>query len=180
VLLVLLHPRIFYGLTNRLLRKIGKPQIVTRLSGRALIGLVAWAVLGLLWQSFALWLITSGPLGLKLAWWWMVAGAYCLAWCAGFLAIFSPGGIGVREFVLVVTMLVILPLPVREKFVDPQAMKAFLAFLSVLLRLWATSGELILAAIAYAADYRGALGRHRPRNDGKAPAMGAVGSGTQE
>jgi hypothetical protein len=29
----------------------------------------------------------------------------------------------------------------------------------VLLRLWATSGEVILAALAYAFDYRGALGR---------------------
>lgn len=173
ILLVLLHPRIFYGLTNRLLARLGKPPIITRLSGKALIGLVAWAVLGLLWQSLALWLITAEPLGLKLAWWWMVAGAYCLAWCAGFLAIFSPGGIGVREFVFVVTMMVILPLPVREKFVDPEALKAFLAFLSILLRLWATSGELIVTSIAYAADYRGALGRiDRPSTAPRATSQG--------
>jgi hypothetical protein len=177
VLLVLLHPRIFYGITNALLRKLGKPAIITRLSGRAMIGLVAWAVLGLLWQSLALWLITAGPLGLKLAWWWMVAGAYCLAWCAGFLAILSPGGIGVREFVFVMTMLVVLPLPVRENFIDPRALKAFLAFLSILLRLWATTGELILSALAYAADYRGALGRHRPAGHDKITTASPAASG---
>ena len=35
----------------------------------------------------------------------------------------------------------------------------FLAFLSVLLRLWATAGELLLTGVAYVFDYRGAMNR---------------------
>ena len=47
--------------------------------------------------------------------WWVVAGAYCLAWCAGFLAFWAPGGIGVRELVFVTAMQVILPQRVRDE-----------------------------------------------------------------
>ena len=37
--------------------------------------------------------------------------------------------------------------------------KLFLIFLSILLRIWATIGELMLAGIAYLFDLRGAMGR---------------------
>ena len=107
----------------------------------------------------AIWLVTAGPLGLKLAKWWVVAGAYCLAWCAGFLAVWAPGGLAVREAVFVAAMQIALPAPVRAQFADPNVLLGFLAFLSVLLRVWATIGELTLAAAGYIADYRGALNR---------------------
>jgi hypothetical protein len=159
LLLFLLHPRIFYGLLNAVLRKLGKPAVETKLRSRTLLALLAWAIVGLLWQSMAIWLITTGPLGLKLAKWWVVAGAYCLAWCAGFLAVWAPGGLGVRELVFVAAMRVALPAPVRAQFDNPKVLLGFLAFLSVLLRLWATMGELMLAGLSYIADYRGALNR---------------------
>jgi len=159
ILLFLLHPRIFYGLLNAVLRKLGKPAVEKKLRSRTLIALLAWAIIGLLWQSMAIWLITTGPLGLKLAKWWVVAGAYCLAWCAGFLAVWAPGGLGVRELVFVAAMRVALPAPVRAQFDNPKVLLGFLAFLSVLLRLWATMGELMLAGLSYIADYRGALNR---------------------
>jgi hypothetical protein len=67
--------------------------------------------------------------------------------------------LGVREFVFVTAMMFALPKQVRATFNDRDALFAFLAFLGILLRLWATAGELILTGIAYALDYRGALGR---------------------
>ena len=86
-----------------------------------------------------------------------MAGAYALAWCAGFLAFWAPGGIGVRELVFMAAMQVALPPAVRQRFqADPAALTGFLAFLSVLLRLWTIAGELMLAAVAYLADFRGA------------------------
>jgi hypothetical protein len=65
----------------------------------------------------------------------------------------------VRELVFVTAMGIALPPKVRATFNDPAVLLGFLAFLSVLLRMWATSGELILAGLAYLFDYRGALGR---------------------
>jgi len=159
VLIVLVYPAIFYGITNQLLKRMGKPPILRRLRFRQLCVLLVWAVLGLAWQSLAIWLIVSRPLGLQFTKWWVVAGAYSLAWCAGFLAVWAPGGIGVRELVFVTAMQIALPPRVRAAFSDPNVLMGFLAFLSVLLRLWATTGELVLAGLAYAFDFRGALGR---------------------
>lgn len=159
VLFVLVHPKVFYPLANRVMARLGKPAIGRRLRFRELCGMLLWAWLGLVWQSLAIWLVVSGPLQLQFTKWWVVAGAYSLAWCAGFLAVWAPGGLGVRELVFVTAMDLALPPAVRHTFSDPKVLLGFLAFLSVLLRLWATAGELILAGFAYCFDYRGALGR---------------------
>jgi len=159
VLMLLLHPKIFYGSANKLLNRLHKPPITRQLGFGWLAGLLLWAVAGLLWQSLAIWVVAAPPLGLEPTKWWVVAGAYCLAWCAGFLAFWAPGGLGMRELVFVTAMSFMLPKPVREAFRDPAARVGFLAFLSVLLRLWATAGELIVAACAYAFDWKGAAGR---------------------
>ena len=159
VLVFLLYPRIFYGITNAVMRKLGKPEVVNRLRFRELLALLLWNVLGLVWQGLAIWVVVSQPLHLQFTKWWVVAGAYSLAWCAGFLAVWAPGGIGVRELVFVMAMEVALPQRVRSNFNNPAVQLGFLAFLSVLLRLWATTGEFILAGLSYLADYHGALGR---------------------
>lgn len=159
LLLLLLHPRILYKIANNALGRFGKPPIDDRMRFGALSTLLVWAVAGLLWQSLAIWLVTHQALHLPLAKWWVVAGAYSLAWCAGFLAFWSPGGLGVREFVFIGAMHFALPPHIRAQFADPRELTAFLAFLSVLLRLWATTGELMLAGLAYLIDYRAALGQ---------------------
>jgi hypothetical protein len=65
-------------------------------------------------------------------------------------------------------MSVALPADVRREFSsNPAALGVFLSFLSILLRLWATAGEVVLASIAYVLDYRGALGR--PNAPGRVP-----------
>jgi hypothetical protein len=168
VLLLLLHPKICYGIINRIMVRLGKPTMDQRLSGPALAGILLWNILGLFWQTAAVFVLTQNALHLKLDWWWVLAGAYSLAWCAGFLAFWAPGGLGVRELVFVAAMGVALPAEVRHDFSsNPAALGVFLSFLSILLRLWATAGELVLASIAYAFDYRGALGR--PDAPGRSP-----------
>jgi uncharacterized membrane protein YbhN (UPF0104 family) len=161
LLLLLLYPKIFYGAINTILRKLGKRTIENRVSGWVLLGLVAWAIVGLLWQALAIWVLMAQPHALNLGFnlFGLVIGAYCLAWCAGFLAAWAPGGIGVREAVLVWTLNFALPPEVQSQFVDQASRTLFLSFLSVLLRLWTIVGELILSSIAYGMDYRGALGR---------------------
>jgi uncharacterized membrane protein YbhN (UPF0104 family) len=159
ILLALLHPKVFYAITDAVLHRMGKDPVERKLRFRVLLGLLAWAMLGLLWQSMAIWIITTGPLHLQFTKWWVVGGAYCLAWCAGFLAFWAPGGLGVRELVFVAAMQVALPTSVRQQFYDPKALAGFLAFLSVLLRLWATAGELMIVGISSLLDRKGLLGR---------------------
>jgi hypothetical protein len=159
LLMLLLHPKVFYTALTKYMSWRGKQLPARRVRGKTLTLLTVWAIVGLLWQSLALWILTHGPLELPWQKWWVVAGSYCLAWCAGFIAFWAPGGLGVREFVFVTAMTFALPPWVRATFGDEKVLFGFLAFLGILLRLWATAGELILAGLAYAADYRGALGR---------------------
>jgi hypothetical protein len=155
----LLHPRVFYGIANAILARINRPPITKRLRGKKLVELLLWMILGLVMQSLAVYLITDPVLHLKIAWWWVVAGAYCLAWCAGFLAFWAPGGIGVRELVFVTTMQVITPEAVREQFSSkPAAFLGLLVFLGFVLRAWTVAGELILVGATHVWDYRGAIG----------------------
>jgi hypothetical protein len=155
ILLGLLHTKVFYGLANGVLARFGKPRITQRVRGRELPGMLLWNVFGLIWQSLALFVLMHEPLNLKIDWLWTLAGAYCLAWCAGFLAVWAPGGLGVRELVFIGAMKLIAPDIVQ----NTAGFAGLVAFLSVLTRIWATAGEIILASIAYALDLRGALGR---------------------
>jgi hypothetical protein len=161
LLLLLIYPPIFYGVINTVLRWIKKPPLESRLSGLGLLGLLAWALLGLCWQGLAIWILMCQPNALNIGFDGivLVVAAYCLAWCAGFLAVWAPGGIGVREVVFVATLKFALPESVHHEFHTEGAFKLFLSFLSVLLRLWTILGELILCVSAHAFDYRGALGR---------------------
>ena len=160
VLMLLLHPRVFYGLLDRVMRRLGKPLVPQRLDGGELARLLGWNLLGLAWQSAAAFLIVAGPLGLGWSKLYVVAGTYCLAWCAGFLAVLNPGGLGVREAVFVAVLPLAVPASVRHQFA-PNTLRGLVTFLSIVLRLWTIAGEAMLAAAAHLADVGGALGRSR-------------------
>src|SRR5688500_18091902 len=118
--------------------------------------LLLYMIAGLVLQSICIYLIADPVLGFKKDWWWVMAGAYCLAWVAGFLAFWAPAGIGVRELIFVTTMQMTLRMDVRERFADRATLYGVLVLLGFLLRLWTVLGELMLAAAACLWDWRGA------------------------
>ena len=151
---LILHPRVFYGLTDRILAWLGKPPIANRLSLGHLMRLFSLAIVGLLWQSAALWILLHGALGIGWRDWWILAGAYCLAWTAGFIAIWAPAGAGVREAVLIGALQLALPPAVREKM----GSEATLAALAIVTRIWTIAAEFLVASVAFPLDWRGAIG----------------------
>ena len=155
LLLLMLYPGIFYGVLDWVLRRMGRPSHTKRLSAGQLAGLLIWAIVGLLWQNLAVFLIVARPLGLHWSKWYVVTGSYSLAWCAGFIVILSPGGLGVRESVFMVAMRFALPQYVRDQFSNEGAMDAFVFFLGAVLRLWTIAGELVVFSLAYLADAAG-------------------------
>jgi uncharacterized membrane protein YbhN (UPF0104 family) len=155
LLSLVLHPRIFYPIADRILIKLGKPPVQKRMKWKSLIEVLLWNILGLLVQGLAVWLVVHQLLELPIEKWWLVAGAYCLAWCAGFLAFWAPGGLGVREAVFIAAMSFgISNVPSLAQAANLDERRLFLAFLAVLLRIWATVGELMLTGLAYALDRR--------------------------
>jgi hypothetical protein len=168
LLMMMLHPKIFYGGFDWVMRRMGKSPLTARIGGFELMKLLLWAIVGLLWQSLAVFLIVAGPLGLHWSKWWLVTGSYSLAWCAGFLVIASPGGLGVREVVFMEIMKFALPNYVRVQFAAGD-LRAFLLFLAWL-RLWTIAGEMIVFSMAYLAD---AAGRGRSSRAAQGAEVGA-------
>lgn len=152
LMITVLHPRIFYSAINQILFRLGRPTIDRPIPGAGISVVMSWNLLGLVCQALALYMLMAEPLDLKLAWIWSLAGSYSLAWCAGFLAFWAPGGLGVRELVFIGMMRLIAPHEIRgEDF------NALIAFLSLITRVWSFAGELLLTGIAHALDFRAAV-----------------------
>lgn len=105
---LLLYPPIFRKLMNLGLRVFGREPIDFQLSFAKAFGLfwlyiAAWVLYG---ASF--WCLNFG-IGLPDSPFWPVSAAYCAAYIVGFVAIFAPGGLGVREGVLAVVLAPYLP-----------------------------------------------------------------------
>ncbi len=162
LLLTLLHPRVFYSITNRVLVAIGRQKLSAQVPGSTLVVLQVWKVLGVAFLSLAIWVIASGPLHLTLSQWWLVGGVYAIAWLAGFCAFWAPAGIGVREALFMILLLAALPAATKQQFAF-DSLHAFAALLALVLRVWMTIAELIVALVAYVIDLEGVLKLMRER-----------------
>lgn len=127
--LIILYPPLFTRCLNWGLRLVRREPISIRLTlPRSLLlfvlYLVAWAAYG---ASF--WCFLRG-VGLENLPFWKVAAASCGAYLVGFLALFAPGGLGVREGILAVLL-------------APYMGPGIPAAVAVLSRLWMTIVELV-------------------------------------
>ncbi|MEE8575645.1 MAG: lysylphosphatidylglycerol synthase transmembrane domain-containing protein [candidate division Zixibacteria bacterium] len=134
-LLVVFAPNRAVAMLNLLLRRINRPEITFELSASraALIYsgyFICWLVYG-----FAFWLllhgILSGP-NISLS---AGIGTFVLAYQIGYLAIFTPGGLGVRELVMIALL---------NPFLGTIS-----AGVAVAARLWNVLIEIIVALIAW-------------------------------
>lgn len=157
----LLHPRIFYAIINRVLIRFKRGPITQRVSAGTLFRLLLWNLIGLVWQSLAVFVVLDAVIGVDLMNWPVVAGGYSLAWCAGFLAVWAPGGLAVREVVFVAVMTLVLPSAMTQSE-ETVYLQGLLTILSFFIRLWTVGGELLLAAVANTLDYRGVIGQVTP------------------
>lgn len=135
---VLLQPNLLFGLLNWLLARAGRTPIEAKLS--------AWDMLRLLWPFVLHWLlfgIMSFALvaalypALSIAQAPAVAGFFTASWLAGYLAVFVPQGLVVRESLITIflTTFIGVPAPVA-------------AAVAVLSRAWSILGIALWAAIA--------------------------------
>jgi|CXWL01.1.fsa_nt_gi uncharacterized membrane protein YbhN (UPF0104 family) len=126
--LLALCPPVFSRLLNFGLKTFGRPETNYRLSfARAF--LFFWAYI-LAWVTYgaSFWCMTIG-LGLPPGPFWTVVAAYGAAYLIGFVALFAPGGLGVREGILTVVLAPYLPVGLS-------------AAVAVISRFWMTIVEL--------------------------------------
>lgn len=134
-ILILLHPRILAWATNLLLRILKREPIRFELSYWGLLGffllyIISWLLYG---TAFYLFLASVHPL--PLTDWVVITGGFAAAYIVGLLAIFVPGGLGVREGLLAV-------------FLAGLVGSGVAAALSFGQRLWFTAVELTFVAIS--------------------------------
>ncbi|OGC76441.1 MAG: hypothetical protein A2145_03980 [candidate division Zixibacteria bacterium RBG_16_40_9] len=136
VLLVSFHPKFIKGLVGFLGRVFKMSTYEINLKWKdvfLLLGVFfsAWVIQG---TAFFLLLnsIYKTPLNFFIA----IVGSHIISWIMGFLVLFAPGGMGVREGVLAVLLKTFLPLPIALG-------------ISLLSRVWTVVCEVILALIVW-------------------------------
>jgi uncharacterized membrane protein YbhN (UPF0104 family) len=104
-----LHPRIVTWGLNLILKAVRRPPLEHPVSTSTTLRAVAWTVLGWALLGVHTWLLclAAGGSGAGLA--FLATGAYALAFTAGFIVFFAPGGIGAREAALVICLTPVLP-----------------------------------------------------------------------
>ncbi len=105
VLAICMHPRLYFGIVNFILRLMKRPPLDVKLNV-ATMGLLAggMCVHALLYAGGFV-AMCLGVVDIPISVLPMMIGAICVANTAGLLAIFAPGGIGVREGVLMAVLL---------------------------------------------------------------------------
>lgn len=101
LLLACLHPRVLRWGMDRLLRLARRPPLEHPLSGPVLARVLGWGLFVWVFNGLQIWLLVPVHSGTSLL---LSVGGYAFAWSVGFLVVFAPGGLAVREVVLVTTL----------------------------------------------------------------------------
>jgi hypothetical protein len=107
-----LYPDLLVRMANTLLRHLGRNPLAVNISRRAALGLtllyfLSWVIMGSAFGIFIAAVAGAGQVSIPAA-----AVMYVVAYTVGFLALFAPGGIGVREGVLAAMLGSYLPVSV--------------------------------------------------------------------
>lgn len=171
VLLACLHPRVLNPLMGRLLRLARQPALAQPLNGRTLAVALGWSFAAWICNGVQIWLLAvrlGAPLGSTLL---LATGGYAFAWSVGFLVVFAPAGVGVREVLLVATL-------------SPVVGTGGATAVALVSRALTTAGDLLTAAAAAASGRRPRVAvtpvtaeQRGPEQDDAGPLQWADGSG---
>lgn len=131
ICLIIIHPRILGYLSNRILKIFKREPIeIPGNYGQVIfilfLFIISWLVFGMGFYFFI-----NSFYSYSISYFLFTTGAFAVAGLIGFIALFAPAGLGVREGVLVFIL----------SYIFPAAISAVVAIIS---RLWMTVCELIL------------------------------------
>jgi uncharacterized membrane protein YbhN (UPF0104 family) len=137
--LIVVQPPILEKLLNGALRLFKRESVTIELSPWDLACFTAVHFLIWLCYGLAFYLFIRALYPVPLAWLPALAGIFAGAWVLGFLSFLAPGGLGVREGILVYLLGFYLPSHVA-------------IVVTLLSRLWVTAAELMGTALAFGFD----------------------------
>ncbi len=136
VVFIVVNPKSLAVLLNMIFKLLGKEPVALAMKNRQLYPLLAGYVLNGLLLGGAFFLFVNGFYPMAPERFLYLTGSFLLAGWAGILSLLAPGGLGVREGVLLVGLEMILPAAVA-------------AMVVLAARLWATAGELLCALAVF-------------------------------
>ena len=101
---VLLSPPVLNRMLRFVLRLARRPTLDQGVSYRGLARAVTWALAGWLSNGIMIYLLLRQLAGDRQGTLLVSIGGYSLSWAAGFLAVFAPAGVGVREAVMIAVL----------------------------------------------------------------------------
>ena len=136
ILIIFIYPPLMEKVLNAFLKLLKREPIKIGLSfrhnlGFTLLFLLSWCVYGVAFNVFIR-SLTPYSYDLML----FIASAFVLSYVIGFLSVFIPGGLGVREGILVLYLSNYFPLPVAT-------------LIALLSRLWMTAAEILGLAVSF-------------------------------
>jgi len=134
---LLLHPKILNLLWGLIPERISKDRLQFDYSYFSLLKPVLFLILFWLGIGVGFWLLVRSFFYVNLNLLPMAIGVYVLAWIVGFLAFFTPGGLGAREGTLILALNVYLPIYLS-------------AMMAVASRIWWIMGELLWILLSFA------------------------------
>ena len=108
VILVCLYPRVLNPLLNWLFKLTKRPGLDQPVTLTMLSKALAWSLLAWLANGVQIWILAEklgAPAGRTIP---IALGGYALAWCVGFVIVFSPAGAGFRDALLVLFLAPVL------------------------------------------------------------------------
>ena len=165
LLVVLMHPRVFTPLADRVLRLLKREPLGAVLPFTQVLGLLFYYVVSWLVAGLAAWLLAAAVTGIGVAALPVTVAAYAFAYVVGIAAFVLPSGLGVREAVLAAALAVRLPGSIALAW-------------ALLLRLWQTLLELLYVGGVALADRvgRDALAEKARRDAVASAAVGVAAS----
>jgi uncharacterized membrane protein YbhN (UPF0104 family) len=134
--ILILHPRIFYKILNYFLAKLGREEVKETLNYKNSIWLFILYTFVLLFEGVSFYILVNAIFYVSPDKFLALTGMLAMAGIMGLISIFTPAGLGVREGVLAALLSYYLPLHIA-------------IIISLMARIWITSGELICAGIAW-------------------------------
>jgi len=131
---IILYPPVFTVMLNFGLRLAKREQITIKLSFPMAVKLFLVYIVAWIFYGAAFWCLLRG-LGIQPESFWRTGASFCAAYLLGFLALFAPGGLGVREGVVTVLL-------------GSSLAPGLPALIAVAARLWMTMIELSQLAFA--------------------------------
>jgi hypothetical protein len=154
--LVVIQPSVLERLLNWGLHLFRRGPVVIELTAWDLARFAAFHLLCWLGYGLAFYLFTRALYPAPLEWLPALTGIFAGAWVIGFLSFLAPGGLGVREGILVYLLGFYLPAHVA-------------IVVTLLSRLWVTAAELMGTALAFGFD---GLRASLPWGHGRVPVEG--------